>query len=83
MVGLTLGPDWPDRDFACTAYDVDSGAFVAWDAASGAPFDRAVTSSCAVPAHLPADHHRRPPLHGRGRHLGHRTPAWRKATTRW
>ena len=53
MVGLTLGPDWPERDFACTAFDVDSGAFVAWDAASGAPFDRAVTSSCAVPALFP------------------------------
>ncbi|MET0804941.1 MAG: patatin-like phospholipase family protein [Acidimicrobiales bacterium] len=53
VVGRSLGPDWPDRDFACTAYDVDSGDFVAWDAASGAPFDRAVTSSCAVPALFP------------------------------
>ena len=53
VVGPSLGPDWPDRDFACTAYDVDSGAFVAWDAASGAPFDRAVTSSCAVPGIFP------------------------------
>ena len=26
---------------------------MAWDAASGAPFDRAVTSSCAVPALFP------------------------------
>ena len=53
VVGLTLGLDWPERDYACTAFDVDSGAFVAWDAASGAPFDRAVTSSCAVPALFP------------------------------
>ena len=53
VVGPSLGPDWPDGDFACTAYDVDSGDFVAWDAASGAPFDRAVTSSCAVPGIFP------------------------------
>ncbi|MET1042007.1 MAG: patatin-like phospholipase family protein [Acidimicrobiales bacterium] len=53
VVSPSLGPDWPDRDFACTAYDVDSGAFVAWDAASGAPFGRAVTSSCAVPGIFP------------------------------
>ena len=53
VVGPTLGPDWPERDYACTAFDVDSGDFVTWDAASGAPFDRAVTSSCAVPALFP------------------------------
>lgn len=53
LVGLTLGAEWPDRDYACTAFDVDSGAFVAWDAASGAPFERAVTSSCSVPGIFP------------------------------
>jgi NTE family protein len=53
VVGVSLGPDWPDRDYTCTAYDVESGEFVAWDAASGAPFDRAVTSSCSVPGIYP------------------------------
>lgn len=42
--GLTV----PER-FACTAIDAASGAFVVWDAASGAGLDRAVASSCAVP----------------------------------
>ncbi|HVM09124.1 MAG TPA: patatin-like phospholipase family protein [Acidimicrobiales bacterium] len=39
---------WPDR-YACTAVDAETGEFVVWDAAAGAPLDRAVASSCAVP----------------------------------
>jgi NTE family protein len=39
---------WPDR-YACTAVDAESGEFVAWDARSSVPLDRAVASSCAVP----------------------------------
>ena len=53
LVGFDLGPTWPDRDYACTAYDVESGAFMVWHARTGAPLDRAVTSSCAVPAVFP------------------------------
>jgi NTE family protein len=52
-VGSDLGTPWPDRDYACTAFDVDSGAFTVWDAGSGVPLDRAVASSCAVPGILP------------------------------
>jgi NTE family protein len=44
-----LGSDeWPDR-YACTAVDAATGEFVVWDVKAGAPLDRAVASSCAVP----------------------------------
>jgi NTE family protein len=39
---------WP-AVYRCTAVDAETGEFVVWDAASGAPLDRAVASSCAVP----------------------------------
>jgi NTE family protein len=48
-----LGQDWPDRDFACTAVDVDTGELKVWDRPAGAPLDRAVASSCAVPGIFP------------------------------
>src|SRR4029453_13810282 len=48
-----LGEDWPDRDYACTAVDVDTGELKVWDRAAGAPLDRAVASSCAVPGIFP------------------------------
>ena len=35
--------------FACPAVDAVSGAYIMWDAKSGAALDRAVASSCAVP----------------------------------
>ena len=39
---------WPEN-YACTAVDAESGEFVVWDVKAGAPLDRAVASSCAVP----------------------------------
>lgn len=53
MPGAGLGPEWPGPGFACTAYDAESGAFTVWDEAAGAPLDRAVASSCAVPGLFP------------------------------
>ena len=43
---------WPAR-LVVTAVDVESGAFAAHDAASGAPLSRAVAASCAVPGFFP------------------------------
>lgn len=53
MPGAGLGPEWPGHGFACTAYDAESGSFTVWDEAAGAPLDRAVASSCAVPGLFP------------------------------
>jgi NTE family protein len=53
LVAEELAAPWPDRDFACTAFDVESGEFRVWDAAAGVPLDRAVASSCAVPGIFP------------------------------
>jgi len=47
------GEAWPERRFVCTAVDAATGAFVAWDRDAGAPLDRAVASSCAVPGIYP------------------------------
>ena len=44
---------WPARAYACTAIDVADGSFVVWDRDSGAPLERAVASSCAVPGIVP------------------------------
>jgi NTE family protein len=52
VFGQLAGVDWPPR-FVCTAVDAETGAFVVWDAASGAPLVRAVASSCAVPGIFP------------------------------
>ncbi|HEV2364104.1 MAG TPA: patatin-like phospholipase family protein [Caulobacteraceae bacterium] len=45
---------WPERDFACTAVDAQTGEFVVWDKSSGVGVVRAVTSSCSVPGIYPA-----------------------------
>lgn len=39
---------WPEG-YACTAVDAETGELVVWDGGSGAPLERAVASSCAVP----------------------------------
>jgi NTE family protein len=44
---------WPERDFACTAIDIEEGSFVVWTRDSGVPLLRAVASSCAVPGIVP------------------------------
>ena len=44
---------WPERDFACTAVDAESGAFQLWTKASGVGVTRAVASSCSVPGVYP------------------------------
>jgi NTE family protein len=44
---------WPDRDYRCTAADIETGEFVVWSKDSGVPLNRAVASSCAVPGIYP------------------------------
>jgi NTE family protein len=44
---------WPERGFACTAVDAETGAFQLWTKASGVGVVRAVASSCAVPGVYP------------------------------
>ena len=46
-------PGWPAAPLLITAVDCESGAFVAFDAASGVPIERAVAASCSVPAMFP------------------------------
>jgi NTE family protein len=46
------GRPWPEG-FSCTAADIDTGVFVAWDKAAGVELHRAVASSCAVPGIFP------------------------------
>jgi NTE family protein len=46
------GEVWP-ASYRCTAVDAETGEFVVWDESSGAPLDRAVASSCAVPGVFP------------------------------
>ena len=49
-----LPPDaWPERGFACTAVDAQTGAFQLWTQASGVGVTRAVASSCSVPGVYP------------------------------
>ena len=40
---------WPPRDFACTAVDVETGAFQVWTKDSGVGVARAVAASCSMP----------------------------------
>jgi NTE family protein len=50
----TLPTDaWPERGFACTAVDAETGAFQLWTKASGVGVVRAVASSCSVPGVYP------------------------------
>ncbi|HEY2048038.1 MAG TPA: patatin-like phospholipase family protein [Caulobacteraceae bacterium] len=44
---------WPDRGFACTAVDAETGEFVLWNAAAKVGLARAVASSCSVPGIFP------------------------------
>jgi NTE family protein len=45
---------WPERGFACTAVDAETGAFHLWTKDSGVGVVRAVASSCSVPGVYPA-----------------------------
>jgi NTE family protein len=44
---------WPERDYACTAVDAETGRFQLWTRASGVGLTRAVASSCSVPGVFP------------------------------
>jgi NTE family protein len=44
---------WPDRGFACTAVDAETGAFQLWTADAKVGVVRAVASSCSVPGVYP------------------------------
>jgi NTE family protein len=44
---------WPQRGYACTAVDAETGAFRLWDKAAGVGLTRAVASSCSVPGVYP------------------------------
>ena len=44
---------WPERDFACTAVDAETGAFHLWTKDSGVGVTRAVAASCSVPGVYP------------------------------
>lgn len=44
---------WPDRGYACTAVDAETGEFVFWTKDSGVGVTRAVASSCSVPGIYP------------------------------
>ncbi len=44
---------WPERGFACTAVDAQTGGFQLWTGDSGVGVVRAVASSCSVPGVYP------------------------------
>jgi NTE family protein len=44
---------WPQKGYACTAIDAETGAFRLWDKAAGVGLTRAVASSCSVPGVYP------------------------------
>jgi NTE family protein len=44
---------WPERGFACTAVDAETGGFQLWTGESGVGVVRAVASSCSVPGVYP------------------------------
>ncbi len=44
---------WPERGYACTAVDAETGEFVVWNADSKVGLARAVASSCSVPGVYP------------------------------
>ena len=50
--GYLAGEPFPEG-YACTAVEAETGEFQVWDASTGAPLDRAVASSCAVPGIFP------------------------------
>jgi NTE family protein len=45
---------WPEKGFACTAVDAETGAFQLWTRDAGVGVVRAVASSCSVPGVFPA-----------------------------
>lgn len=47
------GDFWPERGYACTAVDAETGAFQLWTRDSGVGVTRAVASSCSVPGVYP------------------------------
>ncbi|MDB5576374.1 MAG: Patatin [Bradyrhizobium sp.] len=51
-VGFLANRDWP-ANFRATAVDVGTGKHVVWGRGSGAPLERAVASSCALPGVWP------------------------------
>jgi NTE family protein len=44
---------WPTKAYACTAVDIETGAFHLWRKADGVGLARAVASSCSVPGVYP------------------------------
>jgi NTE family protein len=44
---------WPERNFACTAVDAETGGFQLWTREAGVGLARAVASSCSVPGIYP------------------------------
>jgi NTE family protein len=44
---------WPQRGYACTAVDAETGEFVIWNADAKVGLARAVASSCSVPGVFP------------------------------
>ncbi|HEX3699936.1 MAG TPA: patatin-like phospholipase family protein [Phenylobacterium sp.] len=44
---------WPERGYACTAVDAETGAFQLWTKDAGVGLTRAVASSCSVPGVYP------------------------------
>jgi NTE family protein len=44
---------WPERGFACTAVDAETGGFQFWTKDSGVGVTRAVAASCSVPGIYP------------------------------
>jgi NTE family protein len=44
---------WPQKGYACTAVDAETGEFRLWDKAAGVGLTRAVASSCSVPGVYP------------------------------
>jgi len=44
---------WPERGYACTAVDAETGAFQLWTKDAGVGVVRAVASSCSVPGIYP------------------------------
>jgi NTE family protein len=49
----TQADAWPERGFACTAVDAETGEFVVWNADAKVGLARAVASSCSVPGVFP------------------------------
>jgi NTE family protein len=44
---------WPERSFACTGVDANSGAFQLWTKSSGVGVGKAVAASCSFPGIYP------------------------------